>query len=226
MYRGTIEHPDYLPEEIRKHTNFELGKKNGRIWRITSAKPAAKDIPREWSYAKDRGLERDDLDKMPLAELLRAAESKDARVRFRAALGFGESHDPQALEALAKIAALGADDRWTRAAVLSGIAEREKEFVLAFLGKAKAIGSGEQEVLRTAGRAFKDRQSLAPVLEASFPTPRGNDDWCSPATAALLLAYSEANGKRLSVGTTDIGWEPHLRCAEQNALNTKYPVAV
>ena len=226
MYRGTIEHPDYLPEEIRKHTNFELGKKNGRIWRITSAKPAAKDIPREWSYAKDRGLERGDLDKVTLDELLRGAESKDARVRFRAALGLGDSHDARALESLAKIAALGADDRWTRAAVLSGIAGREKEFALAFLVTAKAIGSGEQEVLRTAGHAFKDRESLGPVLAASFPTPRGNDDWCGPATAALLLAHAEASGKRLSVETANIGWEPHLRCAEQNALNTKYPAAV
>ncbi len=226
MYRKIIEHPDYLPEEIRKHTDFESGKKHGRIWRITSAKPVAKDIPREWSYAKDRGLERDDPDKAPLDELLRGAESKDSRTRFRAALGLGESHDARALAALAKIAVLGADDRWTRAAVLSGIADREKEFVLVFLATAKAIGSGEQEVLRTAGRAFKERQSLAPVLTASFPTPRGNDDWCGPATAALLLAHSEASGKRLSVETKDIGWEPHLRCAEQNALNTKYSADV
>jgi putative membrane-bound dehydrogenase-like protein len=34
MYRKTIEHPDYLPVEIRKHTDFESGKTMGRIWRI------------------------------------------------------------------------------------------------------------------------------------------------------------------------------------------------
>jgi putative membrane-bound dehydrogenase-like protein len=34
MYRGTIEHPDYLPVEIRKRTDFEAGKTMGRIWRI------------------------------------------------------------------------------------------------------------------------------------------------------------------------------------------------
>jgi len=37
MYRKTIEHPDYLPPEIRKHTDFESGKGMGRIWRVRSA---------------------------------------------------------------------------------------------------------------------------------------------------------------------------------------------
>ncbi len=35
MYRGVIEHPVYLPDEVRKRTNFELGKDKGRIWRLT-----------------------------------------------------------------------------------------------------------------------------------------------------------------------------------------------
>jgi putative membrane-bound dehydrogenase-like protein len=34
MYRKTIEHPDYLPVEIRKRTDFESGKTMGRIWRV------------------------------------------------------------------------------------------------------------------------------------------------------------------------------------------------
>jgi putative membrane-bound dehydrogenase-like protein len=34
MYRKTIEHPDYLPVEIRKRTDFESGKMMGRIWRV------------------------------------------------------------------------------------------------------------------------------------------------------------------------------------------------
>ncbi len=34
MYRKTIEHPDYLPEELRKHTDFQSGKDKGRIYRV------------------------------------------------------------------------------------------------------------------------------------------------------------------------------------------------
>ena len=37
MYRKTIEHPDYLPPEIRKHTDFESGKGMGRVWRVQAS---------------------------------------------------------------------------------------------------------------------------------------------------------------------------------------------
>lgn len=37
MYRRTIEHPEYLPAEVRKHTDFESGKGMGRIYRLVAA---------------------------------------------------------------------------------------------------------------------------------------------------------------------------------------------
>jgi putative membrane-bound dehydrogenase-like protein len=41
MYRQTIEHPQYLPEEIRKRTDFDAGKVMGRIWRVTASSAKA-----------------------------------------------------------------------------------------------------------------------------------------------------------------------------------------
>ncbi len=35
MYRKVIEHPDYLPGDVRKHLDFEAGKDKGRIWRLS-----------------------------------------------------------------------------------------------------------------------------------------------------------------------------------------------
>ncbi len=40
MYRRTIEHPGYLPEEVRKKTDFESGRNCGRIWRVYKTKNA------------------------------------------------------------------------------------------------------------------------------------------------------------------------------------------
>ncbi len=40
MYRKTIEHPEYLPGEVRKHTDFEGGKDKGRIWRLRATTAA------------------------------------------------------------------------------------------------------------------------------------------------------------------------------------------
>jgi putative membrane-bound dehydrogenase-like protein len=36
MYRKTIEHPQYLPDEMRKRVDFESGKDKGRIYRVTT----------------------------------------------------------------------------------------------------------------------------------------------------------------------------------------------
>ncbi len=41
MYRKAIEHPEYLPEEVRKRTDFESGKGMGRIWRVRGLKSQA-----------------------------------------------------------------------------------------------------------------------------------------------------------------------------------------
>jgi putative heme-binding domain-containing protein len=35
MYRSVIEHPEYLPGDVRKHVDFEAGKDKGRIWRLS-----------------------------------------------------------------------------------------------------------------------------------------------------------------------------------------------
>ncbi|HEY4312696.1 MAG TPA: PVC-type heme-binding CxxCH protein [Pirellulales bacterium] len=44
MYRKTIEHPDYLPAEIRKRTDFDSGRGMGRIWRVVDAGLTRRDL--------------------------------------------------------------------------------------------------------------------------------------------------------------------------------------
>jgi putative membrane-bound dehydrogenase-like protein len=46
MYRKTIEHPDYLPDEIRKRTDFDSGKTMGRIWRVVRDDARPEDLRR------------------------------------------------------------------------------------------------------------------------------------------------------------------------------------
>ena len=67
MYRKTIEHPDYLPTEVRKHTDFEAGKDKGRIWRVTSADPD-----------ESRKSRRFDFSAMPTALLCQYLSMDDA----------------------------------------------------------------------------------------------------------------------------------------------------
>ncbi len=58
MYRKVIEHPDYLPEEIRKRTDFEAGKEMGRVWRVRAVAGPA--VPRaDFSHATTAQLSED-----------------------------------------------------------------------------------------------------------------------------------------------------------------------
>jgi putative membrane-bound dehydrogenase-like protein len=68
MYRKTIEHPDYLPVEIRKHTDFEGGKGMGRIWRVVRD-----DLPAE----RARDLRRVDLAAAPTPRLCEVLRDRD-----------------------------------------------------------------------------------------------------------------------------------------------------
>jgi len=268
MYRKVIEHPDYLPEEVRKHTDFESGKAMGRIWRIRAAN-APKSAPNtDWTHPADRlarseGWQaqtalrllaegRDSLNPAPLKTALAQATSTAAKaallnvldwnraltpedfaqalsdpssgvratavrllpnpvpagvlsdklaaltsdpapgVRFAAALRLGDSAGDSALEALAKLARQNAGDRWSRAAVLSGLADREEAFLPILLRSGNA--SAElTPLLEDLG------QLLARVGSASFekltPALSLMQSWPFETRAALAAGFADAFGK-------------------------------
>ncbi|MDR3404723.1 MAG: c-type cytochrome [Chthoniobacter sp.] len=187
MYRKIIEHPDYLPAEIRKHSDFDAGKTMGRIWRITSSAGEVQPL----KETVDTGLEREDVDKAPVDQLLSGAKSPDARVRFRAALGLGESKDVRALPALTHIVLAGAEDKWTRAAVLSGIGGREREFATELFKQIKE-GPGAFDLMGELGMIF-GRAALAEKRDAlasdSLPL---NDS--TPAALRIAFLAGVADG--------------------------------
>jgi putative membrane-bound dehydrogenase-like protein len=122
MYRKVIEHPDYLPDEVRKHTDFESGKNLGRIWRVRAEKTP---------------------NQQPQKSLT------NPRVGFRQIIEHGDDASPAATQALVSAATRESEDKWMRNAVLSGIGGREGAFLQALLVElprdAKA-GAGLAEV--------------------------------------------------------------------------------
>ena len=235
MYRKVIEHPDYLPQEVRKRTDFESGKEMGRIWRVIrkeppppSPGPRADDSPaklvealgdsRAWS--RDTAfrilLERDraaavpalqsaltgrtqplltstivralaaldalddsavqraaearkpdgDLVDVTLAQSLPAVSARRAILELRlienspagpawrlhAALLFGELRESKATASLASLALHDPGDRWMRAAILSGVADREEQLVKALFAHAKVEAKPPVEMLHELGR--------------------------------------------------------------------------
>lgn len=222
MARKVIEHPDYLPEAVRKQTDFETGKSLGRIWRVKgNAKPRSLSAADEL-FAKARAAKLDAAtmndawnsgDAPQRALVLRLwlentnarewkpdpsvlAQEPDAAVRFIAALALGEI--PEGAPALGIIAARDAEDRWTRAAVLSSIAGREVEFLGAFSENAIILNEGVCEILRTVGRSFPNVAALEKSLRANEHRLTFGRDGLGAVLCSLILGAAERSGERLN----------------------------
>jgi putative membrane-bound dehydrogenase-like protein len=152
MVRQYIDHPRYLPEPIRGKLPFRAGADKGRIWRVVLPGDADEKPTAE---AKATALTTLRLSQgklghaQPLAVLEQLAGSADARLRFQAALQLGQVRDVQKTRPLAQVLLSGADDKWTRAAVLTSMGDLSVELL--------------DEL---AARRLAKRRSLAPTLAA------------------------------------------------------------
>ena len=123
------------------------------------------------------------------------ASDPDARVRFSAALVLGDNPGTDATNGLATVAAKDSEDRWLRAAVLSGIAGREQDFLVAFLNQIEDVGPGAQELLRGVGRGFQGPgRTQARARRRGWRAGLGRG-LCGPAMASLLLSLFRGHGQ-------------------------------
>jgi len=139
MYRKVIEHPDYLPEEVRKHTDFVTGKTMGRIWRVRA----------------DREPDR--------AAVAKASFSSLSDSVFAKIIRAGDDTSVAGPQLLAQAAWSHAEDKWMRNGVLSGIGGREPAFLQALLAAMPAdakAGAGMAEVLAYLGGSMNKPSEL------------------------------------------------------------------
>ena len=89
MYRAVIEHPDWMPVELRTRKDLNDGSDRGRIWRITSAEPPSLQ-------------ERPDapLSKLAIGDLIELLEHRNAWHRETAARLLHERNPDEVLSAL------------------------------------------------------------------------------------------------------------------------------
>src|SRR5262249_52904842 len=108
------------------------------------------------------------------------------RVRFHVALALGDRdrHHPDALKALARIAARDASDPWMRLAILSGLAESATAFLPHCIGIAPSEGRSEllAQCAAIVGARHRDAE-LASVIGTIADQSRDH-----PSDAMTLLA--------------------------------------
>ncbi len=93
MHRKSIEHPDYLPVEIRKHTDFLSGRHLGRLWRIV----------REDNTTPMAASRRVDLAQESSVSLCTLLGNHNGWTRTTAHRLLSERHDPQAVAPLTEL---------------------------------------------------------------------------------------------------------------------------
>lgn len=93
--------------------------------------------------------------------LIKSSQDPSAHVRLKAALILGSIDDKRALTALAQIASKDGDDRWTRAAVLSGIGNRLADFLKEFRLQPKTNLKANRAIMQDLGQLFGNGASMA-----------------------------------------------------------------
>lgn len=76
-----------------------------------------------------------------LAKVIALADDEKPRVRMQVAYSLGETKDPRAVDAIARIALRDAGDPWIRTAVLSSIAETSHELLIRLLSDRSFVAS-------------------------------------------------------------------------------------
>jgi putative membrane-bound dehydrogenase-like protein len=128
------------------------------------------------------------------SQVLKLAYDLDPRVRFHCALALGESNDRAAIAALARIATRDAEDRWTRAAVLSSVSRHPVEFMDAVLAQSSGL-NGLPPLMADAGQVIGASQPPENILTLlNKITSSRNLDF--PSQAAAVNGMSEALRRR------------------------------
>jgi putative membrane-bound dehydrogenase-like protein len=274
MHRAEIDHPTFIPEEVRGRLDFDSGKGAGRIYRVTGGSPrvawkrprfdsvtdllGALESADAWSRETARRLmiERADAAALPRLKALATSSARaetrcsalwllrsldglspeiitlalddsdprvreqgvilaatqlgrlpmlgdrlvamaadpDARVRFLLGLNLGAVQSAGTVHALGTLALRDAEDRWTRAAVLSGIGARATEFAEALIAGASRNPAAAGLLIREACRVVGAGATLAEGRRLLARARSASPD--SPWLVAVALGLAEGAATR------------------------------
>jgi putative membrane-bound dehydrogenase-like protein len=201
MYRAVIEHPEFMPPELKNRPDLLLGKDRGRIWRIVPEKHRT-------------GPLRPQLAKATTQELVAHLSHPEPWWRTTAQRLLLQRQDRSAVTSLQKVCLAGESPhaRLLAAWLLEEFGALDESIVLRLLGDSVA-GVRENAIQlsesRLAGSARVQERLLAMALD---PDPRvrfqvalslgeWDDDRIVPALAAVALAEAEDRWTRAAVSS-------------------------
>lgn len=181
MYRAVIEHPQWMPEELRDRTDLEYGNDRGRIWRIT---------PKNWKRPTEQPqlasatseklveyLTRDNAWWRETAQrLLIERQAREVQPQLEQLVG-GDAKPTAAVHAL-----------WT----LNGLGVLSDDVI------ATGLAHSSPRVREQAVRLSESRQSKSQSLQAAVMNLADDDDPRVRFQTALSLGEASANEEQLT----------------------------
>jgi putative membrane-bound dehydrogenase-like protein len=201
MYRAVIEHPEWMPPELKQRPDLLLGKERGRIWRV---------VPDEFT----RGLPRPALDRATTAELVETLEHRYAWYRTTAQRLLLERADPAAQPLLRELARTSKSPqaRVLAAWLLKG-SDRLDDGTIGALLRADPPRVREHGALLAEDRLARNDSLQEAVLalakdddarvrfQAALALGAWDSDATLPALAAIARAGAADRWTRLAVAT-------------------------
>jgi putative membrane-bound dehydrogenase-like protein len=173
-----------------------------------------------------------------LPAVLATARDDNARVRFCSALVLGGLRDEAVVPALAAIAVRDGTDRWTRAAVLSGIGGRMEAFLAALPREGGENPAAFAAVMEHLGRVFGAGASLEAC--GRFLSERvageGEIPWRISAVLGLIEGLRTRSSQRVAAnadpfavlpgggGRASAAVQAFLRAAAKQAADAQAPI--
>ena len=194
MYRKYVDHPRYLPEDVRGKLDFKAGDNKGRIWRVVQKDDApVRPTPQARTAArKTLQFSRGKFPKTPpMPGLLKLAGSNDARVRFQAALQLGAVKDSQKTKALAQILMANSTEKWTRAAVFSSMGNQSVELLDELAKGRKAKRADIAPALAALGRIIAKSRTQKEINGVIVRHLAADFGWATSERVALLNGIAE-----------------------------------
>ncbi|MCA9228495.1 MAG: HEAT repeat domain-containing protein, partial [Planctomycetales bacterium] len=131
--------------------------------------------------------------------IVRLADDSDPPVRLQVAYSLGESSDPRAAEALARLALRSVDDAYTKAAVMSSVTSENIGPMIAAVLKQDAATGRERLLAQLLAQAAIRRsndamnQAFAALLDEQFTT------FPASRVAALLTVFDAVATQKISL---------------------------
>lgn len=135
--------------------------------------------------------------------IVSACMDSSERVRFESALVLGSLPDPKITGTLAKLAIQDGEDRWMRAAVLSGVGNRMGPFLTAIQQQKAAISNDDKAyslVMEDLGNMFGNGASISDCREFMRVVMQSSEDknnaWCFAASLGMANGLTNRSGFR------------------------------